>query len=144
MRKANGIEAATNLRTRRRLIDTIFRKYCASINACLLFPLFQNNDDSDRRFHYNSGSPICEPLLMLARGESMARPLKIDSAQFGAKAGRHMLEFGRDPRNSAHRQWLLNHIQRIYAPFTDTGRHLFGPARSPARRTCTRRGLVLC
>ncbi|SRR6266478_1742602 len=44
----------------------------------------------------------------------MIRPLKIDSIQFGLKVGRHMLEFGRDPRNSVDREWLLAHIKNIY------------------------------
>ena len=44
----------------------------------------------------------------------MIRPLKIDNPQFGTKVGRHMLEFGRNPRNEADRQWLLAHIRQIY------------------------------
>ena len=43
------------------------------------------------------------------------RPLKIDQVQFGAKVGRHMLEFGRDPSNANDRRWLMNHIVDIYA-----------------------------
>lgn len=44
----------------------------------------------------------------------MIRSLKIDPVQFGAKVGRHMLEFGRDPGNSTDRQWLVAHIKQIY------------------------------
>ena len=44
----------------------------------------------------------------------MIRPLKIDQGQFGAKVGRHMLEFGRDPRSAADRKWLMDHILDIY------------------------------
>ena len=44
----------------------------------------------------------------------MVRPLKIDEAQFGAKVGRHMLEFGRKPGNAGDRKWLMDHILDIY------------------------------
>jgi len=44
----------------------------------------------------------------------MIRPLKIDNVQFGLKVGRHMLEFGRDPRSPADREWFLAHIKHIY------------------------------
>ena len=43
------------------------------------------------------------------------RPLKIDETQFGAKVGRHMAEYGRNPANPADRQWLMDHILDIYA-----------------------------
>jgi filamentous hemagglutinin len=45
----------------------------------------------------------------------MIRPLKIDQVQFGAKVGRHMLDFGRQPGNPADRKWLMDHILDIYA-----------------------------
>lgn len=45
----------------------------------------------------------------------MIRPLRIDEAQFGAKVGRHMLEFGRNPGNAGDRKWLMDHILDIYA-----------------------------
>jgi filamentous hemagglutinin len=48
-------------------------------------------------------------------GSSRIRLLKIDNAQFGAKVGRHMLEFGRNPGNAADRVWLTQHIHEIYA-----------------------------
>jgi hypothetical protein len=44
----------------------------------------------------------------------MIRPLKIDQVQFGAKVGRHMLDFGRQPGNPADRKWLMDHILDIY------------------------------
>ena len=44
----------------------------------------------------------------------MTRSLKIDSVQFGAKVGRHMLDFGRDPKDANQRKWLLDYIQDIY------------------------------
>jgi filamentous hemagglutinin len=44
----------------------------------------------------------------------MIRPLKIDQAQFGAKVGRHMREFRRNPANKHDRKWLEEHIQKIY------------------------------
>ena len=44
----------------------------------------------------------------------MAGSLKIDSVQFGAKVGRHMLDFGRDPKDTNHRKWLMDYIQDIY------------------------------
>lgn len=44
----------------------------------------------------------------------MVRPLKIDDAQFGAKVGRHMEQFGRDPGNEDDRHWLRNHILQIH------------------------------
>jgi hypothetical protein len=44
----------------------------------------------------------------------MARPLKIDQVQFGAKVGRHMLEFGRDPSKASDRKWLMDYILDIY------------------------------
>lgn len=44
----------------------------------------------------------------------MIRPLKIDQIQFGAKVGRHMLDYGRQPGNPADRKWLMDHIQDIY------------------------------
>ena len=44
----------------------------------------------------------------------MGRPLKINQAQFGAKVGRHMLDFGRDPANAGDRKWLLDHIFDVY------------------------------
>jgi len=49
----------------------------------------------------------------------MIRPLKIDQGQFGAKVGRHMLEFGRDPGNAADRKWLMDHILDIYMNATE-------------------------
>lgn len=49
----------------------------------------------------------------------MARPLKIDDAQFGAKIGRHMLDFGRDPGNAGDRKWLRDYILDIYENATD-------------------------
>jgi hypothetical protein len=42
------------------------------------------------------------------------RPLKIDQVQFGAKVGRHMLEYARSPTNASDRQWLMSHILDIY------------------------------
>ena len=45
----------------------------------------------------------------------MIRPLKINEVQFGAKVGRHMLDFGRNPGNAADRKWLMDHIHDIYA-----------------------------
>ena len=45
----------------------------------------------------------------------MIRPLKIDQVQFGAKVGRHMLDFGRQPGNPADRKWLMDHILDIYS-----------------------------
>lgn len=45
----------------------------------------------------------------------MIRPLKIDPAQFGAKVGRHMLEFGRNPGNKSDRKWFEDYIHEIYA-----------------------------
>jgi hypothetical protein len=42
------------------------------------------------------------------------RPLKIDQEQFGAKVGRHMLDFGRDPAKASDRKWLMDHIRDIY------------------------------
>jgi len=47
------------------------------------------------------------------------RPLKIDQTQFGAKVGRHMQEFGRNPGNIADRRWLTDHILDIYANATE-------------------------
>jgi len=44
----------------------------------------------------------------------MIRPLKVDPTQFGAKVGRHMREFGRNPGNKNDRKWLEDHIQDIY------------------------------
>jgi hypothetical protein len=44
----------------------------------------------------------------------MFRPLKIGKEQFGAKIGRHMREFGRDPHNEPERTWLMQYIQQIY------------------------------
>jgi hypothetical protein len=54
------------------------------------------------------------PALAIRKEDSMIRPLKIDSVQFGLKVGRHMLEFERDPGNPADREWLLAHIKNIY------------------------------
>jgi hypothetical protein len=48
-------------------------------------------------------------------GAMTFRPLKIDSVQFGAKSGRHMREFGRDPSKDSDRQWLVDYIKQIYA-----------------------------
>jgi hypothetical protein len=48
----------------------------------------------------------------------MIRPLKIDQVQFGAKVGRHMLEFGRNPASAADRMWLENYVRDIYANAT--------------------------
>ena len=42
------------------------------------------------------------------------RSLKIDQVQFGAKVGRHMLDFGRNPASAADRKWLMDHILDIY------------------------------
>lgn len=48
----------------------------------------------------------------------MVRPLKIDTVQFGAKVGRHMLDFGRNPGSAADRKWLEEYIQDVYANAT--------------------------
>lgn len=45
----------------------------------------------------------------------MIRPLKIDKEQFGAKVGRHMSEFGRNPGNQNDRKWLEGYILEIYS-----------------------------
>jgi filamentous hemagglutinin len=42
------------------------------------------------------------------------RPLKIDKAQFGAKVGRHIFDFGKNPKILADRDWLMRHILDIY------------------------------
>src|SRR5256885_9186779 len=49
----------------------------------------------------------------------MIRPLKIDQRQFGAKVGRHMLDFGRNPANAADRDWLIKHLSDIYNNATE-------------------------
>jgi hypothetical protein len=49
---------------------------------------------------------------------SNVRPLKIDQVQFGAKVGRHMLEFGRNPGSAADRLWLTQYINDIYTNAT--------------------------
>jgi filamentous hemagglutinin len=46
------------------------------------------------------------------------RQLKIDPVQFGAKIGRHMLEFGRNPGSAKDRKWLEDYILDIYANAT--------------------------
>ena len=48
----------------------------------------------------------------------MVRPLKINEVQFGAKVGRHMIDFGRDPGNAANRKWLMDYILDIYTHAT--------------------------
>ena len=45
----------------------------------------------------------------------MFRFLKIDSVQFGAKSGRHMREYGRDPSKPSDRQWLVDYIRQVHA-----------------------------
>jgi filamentous hemagglutinin len=45
----------------------------------------------------------------------MIRSLKIDQVQFGAKVGRHMLDYGRNPSNAADRKWLMDLILDIHA-----------------------------
>jgi len=52
--------------------------------------------------------------IVRAMSSNPMRPLKIDQAQLGAKVGRHMLEFGRNPGNAADRRWLMQHINDIY------------------------------
>ena len=49
----------------------------------------------------------------------MVRPLRIDQVQFGAKVGRHMLDFGRNPANAKDRQWLMDHVFDIYNNATE-------------------------
>ena len=49
----------------------------------------------------------------------MVRSRKIDEAQFGAKVGRHMLEFGRNPGSATDRAWLRSHILDIYMNATE-------------------------
>ncbi len=49
----------------------------------------------------------------------MIRPLKIDQVQFGAKVGRHMMSFNRNPANPSDREWLMNHILDIYNNATE-------------------------
>jgi len=69
----------------------------------------------------------------------MIRPLKIDQVQFGAKVGRHMLEFGRNPGNAADREWFRSHILDIYtnaAEFRDgtfSGQGMILPSGANAR-----------
>ncbi len=71
--------------------------------------------------------------------EVMIRPLKIDPVQFGAKVGRHMLEFGRNPVSAADRMWLENYVRGIYANATEfrdgtfSGQGAVLPAGSNAR-----------
>jgi hypothetical protein len=49
----------------------------------------------------------------------MIRPLKINQGQFGAKVGRHLLDFGRDPGSAADRKWLMDYILDIYQNATE-------------------------
>jgi hypothetical protein len=42
------------------------------------------------------------------------RPLKIDQTQFGAKVGRHMVDYGRNPGSDSDRKWMMDHILDIY------------------------------
>ena len=49
----------------------------------------------------------------------MIRPLKIDATQFGAKVGRHMLDFGRNPGNADDRKWLEDYIHDVYTNATE-------------------------
>jgi hypothetical protein len=39
--------------------------------------------------------------------------LSISSEQFGKKIGKHAQDYGLDPSNSAHRDWLQSHIEDI-------------------------------
>jgi len=43
------------------------------------------------------------------------RNLRIDDQQFGAKFGRHFLEFKLDPTQPAARQWFREHIEQIFS-----------------------------
>ena len=49
----------------------------------------------------------------------MIRTLKISPTQFGAKVGRHMLEYGRDPGKQDDRRWLEDHIRDIHTNATE-------------------------
>jgi len=49
----------------------------------------------------------------------MIRPLKVDPVQFGAKVGRHMLEFGRNPGTKHDREWFEDYIRDIYTNATE-------------------------
>lgn len=42
------------------------------------------------------------------------RNLKIDSAQFGKKAGKHLQDYGKNPGSKVDRQWLEEHIHEIH------------------------------
>jgi hypothetical protein len=55
-----------------------------------------------------------DSLTIRAMNRKPVRPLTIDQVQFGAKVGRHMLEFGRNPSNAADRLWLMQYISHIY------------------------------
>ena len=48
----------------------------------------------------------------------MVRPLKIDQVQFGAKVGRHMVDYGRNPGSATDRKWMWDYILDIYASAT--------------------------
>ena len=74
------------------------------------------------------------------------RPLKIDQVQFGAKVGRHMLEFGRNPGSAADRLWLTQYINDIYIykRHSVSGWDIFRPGRDLAERVQRQRsGVVL-
>jgi hypothetical protein len=47
------------------------------------------------------------------------RYLKVDSAQFGVKVGRHMISFGKNPAKAEDRAWLLQYILDIYTNATE-------------------------
>lgn len=44
----------------------------------------------------------------------MVRPLKINETQFGAKVGRHMLDYGRNPASASDRKWMREYIFDVY------------------------------
>ncbi len=48
------------------------------------------------------------------RGAGKSPQLKIDSAQFGKKVGKHAQDYGLDPKSSQSRQWVNDHINNIH------------------------------
>jgi hypothetical protein len=72
------------------------------------------------------------------------RLLKIDQVQFGAKVGRHMLDFGRDPAKASDRKWLMDHITTSTPMQWNSGMALFRPRDVHCVRSSKRSGMVLC
>ena len=68
-----------------------------------------------------------QPAAPAAAARSALPALKVDSVQFGTKVGKHAGDFGLDPSNPAHRQWIRDRIDTIVQKYDEVRQGPWNP-----------------